>query len=115
MARAGFSGFIGIYLATVSLAVTAVTLEGKIIAIADGDTLTILDEGKLQHKVRIEGIDAPEKGQPFGQRSKEHVSRLAHGKLARAECHKKDRYERQVCVVWVQPGGCPSCGLTLDI
>ena len=40
---------------------------------------------------------------------------MAFQKDARLECHKTDRYGRQVCKVWVQPGDCPSCGLTLDV
>lgn len=113
--RIGIGGCICLCLTAQPLVTTAATLEGKVIAVADGDTLTILDASKLQHKIRIDGIDAPEKGQAFGQRSKEHLSRMAHGKPAKAECQKKDRYERHVCIVWVQPSDCPSCGLTLDV
>ena len=49
----------------------------------------------------MENIDAPEKSQPFGQRSKEHMSELAFGKEARADCYKVDRYGRDVCTVFV--------------
>lgn len=111
----GLGGLIGLCLSAGCVAATAATLEGQVIAIADGDTLTILDSGNRQHRIRVEGIDAPEKGQPFAQRSKEVLSRVARGKPVRADCHKKDRYERHVCVVWVQPRDCPSCGLTLDV
>lgn len=50
------------------------TLTGKVIGIADGDTITVLGAVWQQHKVRLVGIDAPEKVQPFGQRSKQNLS-----------------------------------------
>ena len=46
-------------------------LDGTVIKIADGDTITVLDSNKVQHRVRIAGIDAPEKNQPFGTASRE--------------------------------------------
>ena len=66
---------------------------------SDGDTITVLDASKVQHKVRLAGIDAPEKGQAFGNRSKENLSRLAFDKTVAAHCHKKDRYGWAVCKV----------------
>ena len=83
--------------------------------ISDGDTITVLDSEKKQHKVRINGIDAPEKGQAFGERSRQSLAQMAHGKDARIECHKTDRFGREVCKVWVQPLDCPRCGKTLDV
>jgi len=102
-------------LLALSLPASAFSITGKIISIADGDTLTILDEGKVQHRIRIHGTDAPEKAQPFGARSKESLSRIAFGKEAKADCHKRDRYQRYVCKVWVRPPECPACELTLDV
>ncbi len=93
----------------------AVELTGKVIHVADGDTLTILTPDKQQHRIRIAGIDAPEKAQPFGNRSKENLSRIAYNKEALADCPKTDRYGRQVCKVWVQPQDCPQCPKTLDV
>jgi len=75
-------------------------LVGKVIKVADGDTLTILI-GKEAHRVRLAGIDAPEKKQPFGNRSRQNLGELAYGKEARADCPKRDRYGRQVCKVFV--------------
>src|SRR4030066_126313 len=49
---------------------TARVIEGKVIHIADGDTITVLGSHKEQHRVRIAGIDAPEKGQPFSNASR---------------------------------------------
>lgn len=46
-------------------------LRGKVVYIADGDTITMLDAAKVQHKIRLEGIDAPKKGQAFGTKDEE--------------------------------------------
>src|SRR5687768_12800313 len=72
-------------------------LVGKVVAIQDGDTLTLLDPESRQHRIRLSGVDAPEKGQPFGQVSKEHLSILCFGKLVSARCPKIDHYGREVC------------------
>lgn len=76
-------------------------IVGKVVGIQDGDTITLLDPDLQQHRVRLAGIDAPEKGQPFGQVSKVHLSTLCHGKLVRAHCPKEDHYGRRVCTVFV--------------
>jgi endonuclease YncB( thermonuclease family) len=47
-------------------------VEGRVIGISDGDTITMLDSEKKQHKIRIAGIDAPEKGQAFSERSRQN-------------------------------------------
>lgn len=75
------------------------TVEGRVVGISDGDTITVLDRTKVQHKIRLAGIDAPEKGQAFGNASKESLSRLAFDRQVEAHCHKKDRYGREVCKV----------------
>ena len=51
-------------------------LEGTVVNVADGDTITVLDSDKVQHRVRIAGIDAPEKGQPFGNASRKRFGEL---------------------------------------
>ena len=92
----------------------AETLLGRVVSVADGDTVTVLDASNLQHKIRLQGIDAPEKAQPFGERSKQSLSRMVFGKDVRVEGAKRDKYKRIVGKVWVQPDGCPSCPMTLD-
>jgi endonuclease YncB( thermonuclease family) len=76
--------------------VLAGTLQGKVVGISDGDTVTVLDSAKVQHRIRLGGIDAPEKAQPFGQKSKENLSRLVSGKLVVVETGKIDRYGRAI-------------------
>lgn len=88
-------------LATLLLAACAIgspaeTLVGNVVGIADGDTVTVLDSTFRQHKVRLAGIDAPERGQPFGNRSKQTLASLVFRREVYVEWHKKDRYQRLV-------------------
>lgn len=93
------------------------SLVVSVVGIADGDTLTVLDSNRLQHKVRLSGIDAPEKNQPFGDRSRQNLSARVHGKTVRVEWSKEDRYGRWVAKVLLEPpAGCqPSCAQPLDV
>lgn len=77
----------------------AATLDGLVVGVADGDTLTLLDGDMRQHKIRLAGIDAPEKGQDFGQTSKQSLSELAYRRYVRVEVSKRDRYGRSVAKV----------------
>ncbi len=94
-------------------------LEGRIVRIVDGDTLVVLDADKTQHRVRLAGIDTPERGQPFGNRAKQNLSRLAGGQEARVEWNKKDRWSRLIGTVWVRSPDArcrdEECPKTLDI
>jgi endonuclease YncB( thermonuclease family) len=56
------------------------TLTGRVVSITDGDTLVILDISNTRHKIRLQGIDAPEPGQAFGTKSKEHLADLVADK-----------------------------------
>ena len=99
--------------------VRAESLLGRVVGVTDGDTVTVLDAAKAQHKVRLAGIDAPEKGQPFGERSKENLSRLVFGRDVRVDWRKTDRYGRLVGTVWVVSPDMPcrdkpDCPKTLD-
>jgi endonuclease YncB( thermonuclease family) len=79
----------------------ALQVEGQVVAVHDGDTVTLLDGRRVQHRVRIAGIDAPERGQPFGTSARENLARLVHGRRVEARCHKRDRFGREVCSVFV--------------
>ena len=67
----------------------------------DGDTVTAsCEQGKL--KVRVWGIDAPEKGQkPWGDESQEHLKQLVHGKVVQVQVTDTDRYGRSVARLYV--------------
>jgi endonuclease YncB( thermonuclease family) len=93
----------------------AETITGRVVGVADGDTVTVLDSQKVQHKIRLAGIDAPEKAQAFGNRSKENLSDMVFQKDVLVEWNKRDRYGRIVGKVMVQPSDCPTCPKTLDV
>lgn len=82
-----------------SQAVPADSLTGRVVGISDGDTIVVLDAGKRQHRIRLTGIDAPEKAQPIGQAAKKHLSDLIFDQEVVLQCTKVDRYRRQLCTV----------------
>lgn len=79
----------------------AETLTGYVVGISDGDTLTVLDKTSQQHKIRLAGIDAPEKAQAFGDRSKQNLAALTFNRKVVVEWTKHDRYGRTVGKVLV--------------
>jgi endonuclease YncB( thermonuclease family) len=72
---------------------SAATLTGRVVKIADGDTLTILI-GKKQERIRLSDIDTPERKQPYGTRAKQALTELTFGKLITVLTTKRDRYGR---------------------
>jgi len=100
-------------------AATAETITGRVVGVADGDTITVLDADKRQHRIRVAGIDAPERGQPSGFRSKDSLGALVHEQPVLIEWDKRDRFGRIVGKVWAAPAdspcrGEPACPMTLD-
>lgn len=75
------------------------TLSGKVVKVSDGDTVTILDSEKVQHKIRLYGIDTPEKKQDFGEAAREHLANLIAGKEVYVLVYDIDRYGRNVGVI----------------
>lgn len=61
------------------------TIEGKVVRVSDGDTITIIDSTNTQTRIRLHGIDCPEIGQDFGQVARKHVSDLIAGKIVNVE------------------------------
>jgi len=74
-------------------------VQGRVVAISDGDTVKILDATNTQHTIRLAGIDAPESRQAFGQRSKQHLSMLVFKREVTADCSKTDKYRREICKI----------------
>jgi len=102
-------------LALLATPAAAAALEGRVIHIADGDTLTVLDARQQSHKVRLAGIDAPERGQPFGRRSAEALGRLTANRTVTVDGGKTDRYQRRVGIVRVAPADCTACAPSVDV
>jgi len=94
-------GLVAIALSLLAVTACAETLVGRVVGIADGDTLTLLDATNTQHKIRLAGIDSPEKGQPFGQVCKKSLSDLAYDRVAAVESTKLDWYGRVIGKVLV--------------
>jgi len=98
--RLGFHSVIKLWLAALTLGLSGLALAevlvGQVVGISDGDTITLLDANRNQHKIRLAGIDAPEKAQAFGQASKKSLSDLVYGKQVTVYWDKTDRYQRTV-------------------
>ncbi len=72
-----------------SLTAFADSLTGKVVKITDGDTLTILDANYQQHKIRLAGIDAPERKQAYGLASRKHLLSIVAHKQVTIEYQKR--------------------------
>ena len=80
------------------------TLIGQVVHVEDGDTVLLLTPDKVQLKVRLASIDAPETahtnkehgriGQPFARNAREHLAELVHGRQVTAHCYEADRYAK---------------------
>ena len=89
--------FIGLAMAFLLVSSAAAeTLRGRVVAVADGDTLTLLVDEARRVRVRLSNIDAPERAQPYGDRARQELARLAFGKGAEVEVEDVDRYGRTV-------------------
>ena len=80
------------------------TLEGRVVKVSDGDTITVLDSTNTQHKVRLNRIDAPEKGQAFGQVSRKYLAGMVTNGTVKVEWKKKDKYGRILGIVYSSDG-----------
>jgi endonuclease YncB( thermonuclease family) len=92
-------------LLTVALACLGIAEEfsGRVVAVMDGDTITVL-VGREQRRVRLAGVDAPEKGQAFGQRSRQALSQMVFGQQVTVVSTGRDRYERTLGIVRLMDG-----------
>lgn len=89
---------------------TPTNLQGRVVAVHDGDTLTVLTAEKEQVKVRLEGIDAPELKQDFGNRARQELSALVFNKQVTVKVTGRDRYQRTLGRVF-----CDGLDVNLDL
>lgn len=78
----------------------AQTITGKVVGVADGDTITVL-QNRTQYKIRLYGIDTPERGQDFGKRAKQFTSGMVFGKQVRVVLMAMVSYDRVVGMVYI--------------
>lgn len=88
---------------TLTVGLNAETFTGRVVGISDGDSITVLRNGRGE-AIRLHGIDAPERRQPFSGAAKKHLSDLVFQKTVRVELKSKDRYQRSVAVVFAPDG-----------
>lgn len=74
-------------------------LKGKVVAVHDGDTFTLLTSDNKQIKIRLHGIDCPELSQDFGNVAKQYVSSIIFGKTVSVKKVTIDKYRRTVGIV----------------
>ena len=91
-----FAALVAITLIAAGQPALAERITRRVVGVADGDTLTVLTDGKRQVRVRLAGIDAPERRQPYGTRARQGLSALGFGRAAQVEVEDTDRYGRPV-------------------
>jgi micrococcal nuclease len=82
----------------------AADFHAKVIHITDGDTITVLNDANEKIKIRLNGIDCPEKAQAYGKKAKQFTKDLVAGKTVTIQAHNKDRYGRTIGDVILDDG-----------
>lgn len=95
MSRRFVLPFIVTWLAPLFAALAFADFSGRVIGISDGDTIKVLHNGKAE-KIRLHGIDCPEKAQPFGTKAKQFTSAMVFGKTVTVRVTDTDKYGRTV-------------------
>ena len=78
----------------------AEVIEGRVVRIVDGDTI-VVELQRVRHKVRLSGIDTPERNQPWGDSATREMRRLVAGKGVAVDWYKRDRWGRLIGNVFV--------------
>jgi endonuclease YncB( thermonuclease family) len=94
------AAFLALLLASAAFGQEAI-VSARIVGITDGDTVKALVSGNQLLRIRLQNIDAPEKSQAFGQRSKQHLSDLVFGRDVELHTRSLDRYGRTLAVIFV--------------
>ena len=77
-------------------------LQGKVIRVVDGDSVTVLDKQNEQHKIRLAGIDTPERKQPYGKVARQFLAKHIYKKQVCVGWYKRDKYQRLVGVIRIE-------------
>ncbi len=77
-------------------------LVGKVIKVSDGDTITLLTDDKVSHKIRLNDIDAPEKKQAFGNKSRDNLASYIAGEIVTVKYKSKDKYGRILGTIYFE-------------
>ena len=93
--------YIALFIFIFQTIVSADVLTGKVVSVTDGDTIKVLTKNKTLYKIRLNGIDAPERSQAFGKKSKSNLSKLVAGRIVDVHYKKKDRYGRILGTIYV--------------
>ena len=91
----------------------ATDFSGQVVSILDGDTIEVLHNSHPE-RIRLSGIDCPEKGQAYGQKAKQAASALVFGKEVTLQTHGKDKYGRTLADVLLSDGTNVNHGLVKD-
>ncbi|MEN8131694.1 MAG: thermonuclease family protein [Pseudomonadota bacterium] len=91
-----FRSLLYLFLLAHSWPLYADTLTGRVVKVAEGDTVTVIDASNTQHRIRLQGIDAPERKKPYGRKSGKYLSDAVAGKHVLIDYIKRDRYKRLI-------------------
>jgi endonuclease YncB( thermonuclease family) len=80
------------------------TVSGKVVKILDGDTYDLLLDNKTTIRIRMEGIDAPEKGMPFGNRAKQFLGELCQNQIITVDTTQKETFNRFISFSYLEDG-----------
>ena len=87
-----------------SLPLTAYAWSGMVVGVTDGDTIKVMGSHNKQVRIRLYGIDTPEKGQAFGKKAKQFTSEMIYGKIVEVDPVTVDRYGRTIALVYDTDG-----------
>jgi endonuclease YncB( thermonuclease family) len=115
---AWFAGILTVASGAGAWAATGSLLNGKVVAVIDGDTIVVRDDNGKRHDIRVAGIDAPEIRQAYGPRARQHLNEMSFGKRVSVSWYKLDKYRRIIGRVHVMlPENCRgvACTHALDV
>ncbi len=88
--------------------------KGWAVTVLEGDTVRVLDGSNRMARVRLKGIDAPERDQPYGEEARKYLASLLSGREVRVEANKSDDFGNILGQIWVEPPECFDCKKSVD-